>query len=197
METRHSRFGAGVVAGIVATLLVALLIAMVVAYTGAYDVAASTGHTAGMRWMMDSTKRSSVRSHAPDDEATAWLPKIDVAVGAREYKAMCEHCHGGPGTDPASWSRGMLPRPPHMTDAATHWQPDEVLWIIRHGIKFTGMPSFAHHGDATLRDIAGFVDRLPGMTPEQYRAYGRGQADGAGTGSEPHPDDAHSESENH
>ena len=161
METRHSRFGSGLVAGLLATLLVLLLTALVVAYTGVYNIAASAGHTAGVRWLMDSTKRSSVRSHAPDDDASAWLPKANVAAGAREYKAMCEHCHGGPGIEPSRWSRGMLPRPPHMTEAATHWQPDEVLWIIRHGIKLTGMPSFAGHDDATLRDIAGFVDRLP------------------------------------
>jgi len=46
-------------------------------------IAASAGHTAAVRWLMDSTKRSSVRSHAPDDAASAWLPEAKSAVGTR------------------------------------------------------------------------------------------------------------------
>lgn len=187
MEPKRKHLGAGVLIGVVTTLLALLLIAITVAYTGAYNVAASRDHTAGVRWLLDTTMHSSVRSRAPELEA-ARLARADVAAGAGEYKAMCEHCHGGPGVEPAEWSRGMLPRPPHLVEAAREWAPGEVFWIVEHGIKYTGMPSFGEtHDDATLVNIAAFVDRLPAMTPEQYRAYGPAHAHGAHSGAASQP----------
>lgn len=128
MESRHDKFGSGMLGGVVAILLVLLLIALVVAYSGAYSVAASTGHTAGVRWMMDTTKRSSVRSHAPDDEATASLPQVDVATGTREYQAMCEHCHGGPGME-----AGEL-EPRHAAAPAAHDRNGDPLAARRGAV---------------------------------------------------------------
>jgi cytochrome c553 len=129
---------------------------------------------------------SSVRSHADPGAATA-LAAADITAGTGEYKSMCEHCHGGPGVEPAAWSRGMKPRPPHLVEAAREWSAGEVKWIIENGIKYTGMPAFgADHDDATLWSIAAFVKCLPGMTPEQYRAFGPAHAYGTASGGSEH-----------
>lgn len=170
---------AGIGLGVAGTLLVMFLAALVVAYGGAYNVAASAGHTAGMRWLLDTTMHRSVRGRADAADARERIAAADIESGAREYKAMCEHCHGGPGVEPAGWSRGMLPRPPHLVEAAREWQPGEVAWIVRHGIKYTGMPAFGDtHEDRILWDIAAFVDRLPAMTPAEYAAQGGAAPDG-------------------
>jgi mono/diheme cytochrome c family protein len=162
----------GAAVGVLATLLLMVLVAAVVAYSGGYNVAASSGHSAGVRWLFQTTMQASVRSRAGSDGGSP-LAGGNVAAGAHEFKAMCEHCHGGAGVGPAEWSRGMLPRPPKLTEAAADWKQQELFWIIQHGIKDTGMPSFGEtHDEATLGNIAAFVHRLPGMTPEQYQAYG-------------------------
>lgn len=167
MASRKHIVGGGL-AGALAILLLIPLIAVVIAYSGAYDIAASSGHPAGVRWFLDTAMRASVRSQADDPRP----PGADAAAGAADYKAMCEHCHGGPGVEPAAWSRGMLPRPPHLTEAAPEWEPAEVVWIIRHGVKFAGMPAFGEtHDDETLWNIAAFVKDLPAMTPADYRRY--------------------------
>jgi mono/diheme cytochrome c family protein len=169
-KPRHLLVGAAV--GVLATLLLMVLVAAVVAYSGGYNVAASSGHSAGVRWLFQTTMQASVRSRAGSDGGSP-LAGGNVAAGAHEFKAMCEHCHGGAGVGPAEWSRGMLPRPPKLTEAAADWKQQELFWIIQHGIKDTGMPSFGEtHDEATLGNIAAFVHRLPGMTPEQYQAYG-------------------------
>lgn len=185
MEAKTRHVLAGVVVGALATLLLLLLGAVIVAYTGGYDVAASSGHSAGVRWLFHTTMQASVRSRASGKAAGEPPGPADIAAGAHEFKAMCEHCHGGAGVEPDAWSRGMLPRPPRLTEAAADWKPQELLWIVTHGIKDTGMPSFGRSHDAqALRNIAAFVQRLPGMTPAQYRAYGRdeGAHDGPGHG---------------
>ena len=179
-----NRLLAGLLIGIAGVLLAALLAALAIAYTGAYDIAASRGHAAGMRWLLDTTMHSSVRARASANDAQARLAAADPSAGAGEFKSMCEHCHGGPGVDPAEWSRGMLPQPPDLTHAVSKWRPAELYWIVEHGIKYTGMPAFGDsHDTATLWNIVAFVDRLPAMTPDEYRAYsptplGRESTDG-------------------
>lgn len=185
MEAHRKHLLTGAALGVLGTLFALFIAALLVAYGGAYNVAAGRDHTAGVRWFLDRTMHSSVRSHA-EPASDAVLAAADVTAGAGEYKSMCQHCHGGPGVEPAAWSRGMNPRPPHLVDAAREWPAGEVKWIVEHGIKYTGMPAFgADHDDATLWNIAAFVKRLPGMTPAQYRAYGPAQAHGGGQANAP------------
>src|SRR3546814_9319250 len=56
-----------------------------------------------------------------------------LAQGAGYYAESCAYCHGGPGQEPAEWSRGMRPEPPHLTEAATEWTDQEIHWIVSNG----------------------------------------------------------------
>lgn len=170
--------------GVVAAVLTLLLGAIIVAYTGAYNVAATEDHTAFGRWTFETTMHNSVESRAEGIEIP---PSVgDVVAGAAEYKAMCEHCHAGPGTERAEWAQGMLPQPPHLTEHAAEWAPNQIFWLVKHGIKMTGMPAFGpSHDDQTLWNIAAFVKRLPGMTAQDYAAFESGH-DGAHSGRHQH-----------
>lgn len=96
-----------------------------------------------------------------------------LATGAGAYKAMCQHCHAGPGVERSEWASGMRPRPPHLTEAAAEWELAEVFWLAKHGVKMSGMPAFGPtHDDTTLWSVAAFVKALPAMTPERYAALG-------------------------
>ena len=42
---------------------------------------------------------------------------------------------------------------------------------MKHGIKMTGMPAWGvTHSDQLLWDIVAFLQKLPSLTPEQYRS---------------------------
>lgn len=174
MDKSRKHFIWGALTGVLGAVLLIFLVAVMVAYTGAYNVSASSGHTSGMRWFLDTTMHASIRTRAGEGDAERRLARADIVVGASEYKHMCEHCHGGPGVDPAGWSRGMLPQPPHLAEAAREWEPAEIVWLVRHGVKYTGMPAFGEdHDEEVLWNIAAFVKSLPGMTPADYRALGQ------------------------
>jgi mono/diheme cytochrome c family protein len=97
-----------------------------------------------------------------------------LAAGATAYKSMCQQCHAGPGAERAEWAEGMRPRPPHLTEAAAEWALGEVFWLVRHGVRMSGMPAFGPtHGDEEIWGIAAFVKELPAMTPERYAAAGQ------------------------
>ncbi|HEV7368443.1 cytochrome c [Arenibaculum sp.] len=179
--------GLGVVAGAVAVLALLGIVGLFVVYTGSYNVAATEEHASFTRWAFDTTFHNSVESRADDIVAPEAVTAEMIAVGAGSYKSTCQHCHAGPGVERAEWASGMRPRPPHLAEAAAEWEPEEVFWIVRHGIKMTGMPAFGpSHDDETLWSIAAFVKQLPGMTPEQYAALGDAQEGGGHHGGSGH-----------
>ncbi|MBJ6125468.1 c-type cytochrome [Microvirga splendida] len=162
--------------GLAALLGIAGLIAV---YTGAYNVAATEEHASFTRWAFDTTFHNSVESRADDVAAPAAFTPAMIAAGAGPYKTMCQHCHAGPGVERAEWAGGMRPRPPHLTEAAAEWEPQEVFWLVKHGVKMSGMPAFGPtHGDQAIWNIAAFVKQLPAMTSEEYARLGGGQQGG-------------------
>lgn len=169
MKKENKSFAIGVGIGIIATVLVQFLLSLVIAITGAYDIAASRDHTPLVRWMLDTTMENSVKRMASDVGQPP--QQLNIAAGGAEYKAMCEHCHGGPGVERAEWAKGMLPMPPHLTEHAEEWETNEIFWLVKHGVKATAMPTFGgSHDDGTLWNIAAFVKQLPAMTKEDYAA---------------------------
>ncbi|MGE3279966.1 MAG: cytochrome c [Alphaproteobacteria bacterium] len=170
----------GVVAGALGLLVLLALAALFVVYTGIYNVAATEEHASLMRWAFDTTFHNSVERRAEEIITPKSLTPGMVTAGASAYKSMCQHCHAGPGVERAPWASGMRPRPPHLTEAAAEWEPQEVFWIVKHGVKMTGMPAFGPtHDDQTLWNIVAFVKNLPAMTPERYRSLGDAPQNGS------------------
>ena len=167
------RLALGVVVGAAAVLLLLGLGGLTVVYSGAFNVAATEEHLSFTRWAFDTTFHNSVERRAAEIAAPESLTPAMAEAGAGEYKSMCQHCHAGPGVERAEWASGMRPKPPHLTEAASHWKPEEVFWLVKHGAKMTGMPAFGPtHDDQTLWNIVAFVKELPAMTPERYAELG-------------------------
>jgi mono/diheme cytochrome c family protein len=166
------KFALGLAAGALCLLLLLAAVGLGVVYTGAYNVAATEEHSSLGRWVFDTTFHRSVKARAAELEPPSNLGAM-VERGAGEYKAMCQHCHGGPGVERDEWASGMRPRPPHLTESAAQWRPREVFWLAKHGAKMSGMPAFGPtHDDEALWSIAAMVKELPAMTPERYAALG-------------------------
>ena len=169
-----------IVGTVVATVLVAILILPILLYTGAYNVSAAAGHTAVGRWVLGTMMHNSVEARA--DTQPPRFTEAMVRSGAGEYKSMCEHCHAGPGVSRAEWADGMTPLPPELTHEAREWSPGEIHWIVKHGIKMTGMPAFGPtHDDQTVWNITAFVKQLPEMSPQTYAAFPAGHGHGGGS----------------
>jgi hypothetical protein len=56
--------------------------------------------------------------------------------------------------------------------------PAEQFWIIKHGLKMTGMPAWGRtHDDESLWAIVAFLRQLPNLNVDQYRALTGGADD--------------------
>lgn len=171
--------GAYFLLGIFATVAAGAAVGLAILYSGSYRVAAISGHGAMEKWLFETAMENSVRAGASGLEVPEPTPE-GLREGRAEFGQYCVHCHGAPGAEPHEWTRGMVPNPPGLSHAAADWSTAELFWIVKHGIKMTGMPAFGDdRDDATLWNIAHFVERLPETSAADYRAMGGDQDAGA------------------
>lgn len=140
-------------------------------YFGIYNVAADAPHSPPVYALLDGLRDRSIAArasaiHPPADLAAAKR----VAAGAGLYGEMCASCHLGPGVQPSELSQGLYPQAPELAKGSKLGSAEQ-FWIIKHGIKLSAMPAWGKtHSDALIWDMVAFVQKLPGMSAEQYRA---------------------------
>ena len=100
----------------------------------------------------------------------------EVLAGAMaHYADHCATCHGNDGKGQTLIGRGLFPKPPDMTDAATQQLTDgEMYYIIENGIRLTGMPAFGEEpGNMENKeswDLVHFIRHLPSITDDEIAA---------------------------
>lgn len=151
--------------------LLALVLAIAVAYmsAGAYEIAADAPH-----WTLTQSVLERVRSRSiARGSAGIEVPSLDDAAlvrsGAGNYDAMCAGCHLKPGVESTEMSRGLYPAPPSLVGRQLE-NPAAAFWVIKHGIKMTGMPAWGKSmEDRYVWGVVAFLKELPGMTADRYR----------------------------
>src|SRR4051812_25206596 len=156
--------------GVLAAL--AALTGAAVVYGGLYDAAATTPHYQPVYSLLEMAMRRSVVRQARGIAAPAWLvTEPSLRRGAACYRDHCVQCHGGPGVPRAAPGLSMQPLPSALNDASPGWQPRELYWITRHGIRTTGMPAWQYRlDDDDLWAVSGFLTVLPQLTSADYAA---------------------------
>jgi mono/diheme cytochrome c family protein len=164
------RWSAGKRCGLVAGSLLLLVAAGVAIYAGLYNVGADVPHTQPVYWLLDTVRERSVAARAQNIAVPKDLDDAKrISIGAGEYSEMCSGCHLAPGMKRTEISRGLYPRAPELR-RNTDLTPAEQFWIVKHGLKMTGMAAWGvTHDDDLLWDVVAFVRKLPELTPEQYQ----------------------------
>ena len=164
MKTRNT-----VLATFLATGLLVALGGGVFVWSGVYDPGADSPHWPITYALMQTTRARAVERHSGDIVVPSHLddPRR-IAEGAEHYAEMCTGCHLAPGMDDSELRPGLYPMPPNLSTAPPA-DPRTAFWIIKHGLKMSGMPSWAaSHSDSAIWAMVAFLQKLPTMTPAQY-----------------------------
>ena len=166
---------------VLSTLIVVIVIAVaggaLFVYSGAYDVAASSPDSAFTRWLLATTREESIERRAddvvPPPESVLNDPQT-LQTGFAHYDEMCVVCHGAPGVEPGEAREGLNPKPPLLAEVADKISTREMFWVIKHGIKMTGMPAWGPtHDDNKIWAMVAFAKTLPSLSSAQYQAMQR------------------------
>jgi mono/diheme cytochrome c family protein len=151
------------------TLAACATAALIYVYSGSFDAAADTPESPLTAWLAKTVRERSVATRAND----ITVPRLDdsamIARGADEYAEMCAGCHLAPGVADNEFRQGLNPPPPELAKASAETAAARQFWIVKHGLKMTGMPAWGvSHDDATLWSIVAFLKALPTLTAAQY-----------------------------
>jgi mono/diheme cytochrome c family protein len=180
------------------TLLVLLVLGVAVVYSGSFNIAADDPHWGVTTQVVETMRERSISRQA---KAVPTSIRLDdsklIANGASEYAEMCTACHLAPGMKDTELRKGLYPMPPLLTKHGAHRLAAEQFWIIKHGLKMSGMPAWGlTHDDERIWSMVAFLQKLPGMTSAQYQEL---VESGAGGHSHDHSDegDVEEESDGH
>jgi cytochrome c553 len=158
---------------------VLLIGAALIVLSGVMPIKASSGHWPITAKFLDFAKVRSVATHSWGVESPTPLDDEGLVLkGAGHYDVGCYPCHGRPGTRVPAVMAAMTPTPPELTARLSRWTPEELFSIVKHGIKFTGMPAWpAQQRDDEVWAVVSFLRRMPDLDAMAYRGLAYGEAD--------------------
>ncbi|HTW36183.1 MAG TPA: cytochrome c [Rhizomicrobium sp.] len=163
IDFRSALFGA--IAAIVAICVIAALYLAL----GFYDVGADAPHWGVTRAVIGYARERSITVRARDVMAPSLNEPGRVADGASDYDAMCTACHLAPGMKENEMRPGLNPKPPKLA-VIPALPPAVQFWVIKHGIKMSGMPAWGKtHSDDEIWNMVAFLQKLPKLTPGEYK----------------------------
>ena len=173
-----------IIMGMLLCLGVSVASAFAIVYAGFLNVAADAPHSDLTYAIMETVRSRSISARSKNIR----LPKLDdeklIAAGAEHYAEMCSECHLSPGNNDTDIRAGLYPKPPDLTKRIQA-SPQETFWVIKHGIKMSGMPAWGKtHDDASIWGLVAFLQKLPNLTFVQYRAFAESKRESR------HPHDA-------
>jgi mono/diheme cytochrome c family protein len=139
-------------------------------YSGWADISATGTESAPVRWLLKTTRGHAVARQASEIRVPDLSAPALAAYGASAFDQMCAGCHGAPGRKPMLGAGYMNPKPPDLADVAGQRTAAELFWVIKHGIRMTGMPAWGPtHSNDQLWALVALVERLPDLSEEAFR----------------------------
>ena len=151
-------------------LLVLAALGIAVMASGIVPIAASSGHWAVTEWILNFSSSRSVSTHSIGIK----VPPLDedgmVRLGAGIYQSNCQWCHGHPGLKHPRVAAQMTPQPPYLPNVLHQWDAAERYYIVKHGIKFAGMPAWpAQQRDDEVWPLVAFLQVFPELDSAGYQ----------------------------
>jgi thiosulfate dehydrogenase len=168
------------IAGIVVTIVVLLGGGYLALRDGL--VPANADATPGRleRWAAGTSLRATLAREAPNGANPVALTDDNLIAGIKLYAEHCAICHGTAKGDAAASpvAKGEYPAPPQLaSDGVEDDPPGITFWKVKHGIRWTGMPSWKDTlTDQQIWTLALFLahmDKLPPAAAEAWQNVGK------------------------
>jgi len=152
------------------TLAVVAVIGLAVCYGGLFNMAADDHHWGMTAGIIETTRDRYITRQARDVVVPKNLADEKlIASGAGKYAEMCTGCHLAPGMIDTEMRKGLYPMPPKLAESSAGRTAAEQFWIVKHGLKMTGMPAWGlTHDDERIWSMVAFLQKLPSLSDEQY-----------------------------
>jgi mono/diheme cytochrome c family protein len=91
---------------------------------------------------------------------------LDIAEGRDHFADHCAICHANDGGGKTEMGRNMYPPAPDMREKTQQLTDGELFYIIKNGIRFTGMPGWGGEDEDNWKLVL-FIRHLPQLSPKE------------------------------
>src|SRR6516165_9187736 len=119
------------------------------------------------RWIAQTSLRAALERDTKGLTSPVQPSDENLIIGVHLYAENCVICHGASDAKPSNLAQGFYIEAPQLAKDGVEDDPEAVsVWTVKHGIRFTAMPSFA----PTLQDeqiwkIAMFLKQMDKLPP--------------------------------
>jgi thiosulfate dehydrogenase len=170
--------------GFVVGIVVAILALLAGGYLALRDglVPANADATPGLLevWAAGTSLRATLAREAPKGPNPVALTDDNLIAGIKLYAQHCAICHGTAAGDRSASpvAKGEYPRPPQLASDGVEDDPEgATFWKVKHGIRWTGMPSWKSALDDrqiwTLALFLKHMDKLPPPAEQAWQNVGK------------------------
>ena len=113
---------------------------------------------------LQSAVRASVRRAAASVPNPPPANDDDLVAGGKLYVAGCQGCHGKLGGLYRE-DHELFPPTPQLPHTGTQYSEPELYWIVKHGIRMTGMSAYGpFYSEKELWSLAAFLRRINNLS---------------------------------
>ena len=169
------------IAGIVLTLIVEAIAGYVAVQSGAIPANADARPGKLETWAAKTSLRAATKREAPTGDNPVPATAANLVAGMKLYVANCAVCHGTADGKATDIAHGLYQKPPQLASDGVEDDPAGITyWKVYHGIRLTGMPSFAATmSENQIWEVTAFLqnmDHLPAALNVQWRQARIGEA---------------------
>ena len=155
---------------VVVVLVLEAAVGLYVVYSGVVNVSAIPPPSKLEHWILGTASDKSVEKHATAIKPINHDDPALLKLGLEHYNENCVMCHLAPSMKPTDAAKGLNPPPPHLWEDSQDMSDAQIYWLVKNGIRMTGMPAFGPtHSDHELRAIVAFVRELPKLKDGKYQ----------------------------
>ena len=166
----------GFIAGIVVAIVVALVGGYILLQSGLIPANADAMPGGLEIWAANTSLNATLEREAPKDPNPVAMTDDNLIEGVNLFAQHCAICHGTANGERSASpvAKGLYPRPPQLATNGVEDDTEGVsYWKIKHGIRLTGMPSWAGSlNDQQIWTLALFLkhmDKLPPGAQESWK----------------------------
>jgi len=141
-------------------------------WSGYYNVGANVPHWKLTLLALEAVRERSIEVHSQGIVSPPLNNAKLMEAGVPLFHETCRLCHGAPGWERDRFAKGMYPHPPSLMKGEVQKEATdaEIFWVVKNGLKMTGMPSFGlDYSDDQIWSILAFVRQLPQVSPDDYK----------------------------
>ena len=165
----------GFVLGVLAAIVVAAVAGYIVLRSGVIPANADGKPLPLETWAAKTSLDATLRSEAPTGPNPVTLTDANLIAGIGLFGKHCAVCHGTAkgGASATAIAKGLYPPPPQLATDGVEDDPEGVsFWKIKHGIRWTAMPSWKDTlNDQQIWTLALFLKHMDKLPPAAEQAW--------------------------